>query len=75
MHNMVLDWVCLLSAVCKHFDLIVRIIGSGHLTISVFLDLVRAFDFIDRCIILKKLAYYGVRHQTFMFLKSYFSYS
>ena len=61
------------SAVCTLYDTIVSNIDSGKFTLSVFLDLAKAFDSIDRDILLKKLECYGVRGSALLFLKSYFS--
>ena len=61
------------SAVSNLIDLIVRNLDKGKISVSAFLDLAKAFDCIDRNILLKKLEYDGARGHTLMFLKSYFS--
>ena len=61
------------SAISNLIDLIVRNIDKGKLTVSMFLNLAKAFGSIDRNILSKKLEYYSVRCHALMFLKSYFS--
>ena len=58
------------SAVSNLIDLIVRNLDKGKISVSAFLDLAKAFDCIDRNILLKKLEYYDVRGHALMFLKS-----
>ena len=44
---------------------------TKKVTCSKFLDLQKAFDFVDHTVILKKLNHYGFRGSTLNFFKSY----
>ena len=46
-------------------------IDSGNISIGVFLDLRKAFDTIDHCILLDKLVKYGIRGTPWNWFKSY----
>ena len=61
------------SAVCTLFDTVASNLDQGIFTISVFLDLAKAFDSIDRSILINKLELYGVRGGSLTFLRNYFS--
>ena len=45
--------------------------ASGKFTVSVFLDLKKAFDILDHKILLKKLQYYGIRNSCLGWFSSY----
>ena len=44
---------------------------SGKTSIGVFLDIIKAFDTVDHCILLNKLYKYGIRGTPWNWFKSY----
>ena len=50
---------------------IVNALDSGKILIGVFLDLKKAFDTVDHCILLEKLYKYGIRGTLWDWFKSY----
>ena len=48
-------------------------LDSGMLSVGIFLDLAKAFESLDRTILLKKLEFYGVRQSSLKWFISYFS--
>ena len=58
------------SAVCKLFDLIVRNISEGKITVSMFLGMTKAFYSINRRLLLNELDFYDVRGHALIFLRN-----
>jgi len=58
-------------AIITLVDKITKSLDSGDIVISVFLDLKKAFDTVDHCILLNKLSAYGIRGNTLKWFKSY----
>ena len=61
------------SAVLELVDKTIKHMNSGDVTISIFLDLSKAFDTLNHDILLDKLSYYGVKETALSFFKSYLS--
>ena len=52
-------------------DTIKQNIDNNEFTVGIFLDLTKAFDTVDHCILLEKLKHYGIRGNAHSLLKSY----
>ena len=60
-------------ALCKFNEDILTDIDNGYATCAVLIDLSKAFDSVNRTILLFKLFNYGIRGNTYNLLKSYLS--
>ena len=60
-------------ALIEFTNKISKVFENGELLLGVFLDLSKAFDCIDHCILFKKLEYYGIRGVTRDWFESYLS--
>ena len=60
------------DTVCSLFETVASNLDRGNFTISVSLDLAKAFDSIDCSILINKLELYGVRGKSLTFLRNYF---
>ena len=58
-------------AVTSIYDKLLQDLNDKKVTCSIFLDLKKAFDSVDHCIILKKLCHYGFRGNILLFFKDY----
>ena len=45
----------------------------GNYTLGIFIDLAKAFDFLNRSLLLKKLEHYGIRSFSLRWFSNYFS--
>ena len=61
------------SAVCALFDKIASNLDRCNFAISISLDQTKAFNLIDRSVLIHKLELYGVRSRSLTFLRNYFS--
>ena len=61
------------TAVTYFADEILMNMDKGLATGSVFIDLAKAFDTVDHDILLSKLEYYGVCHESLPWFKNYFT--
>ena len=52
-------------------DIILQDIDARHLSLTVFMDLSKAFDTLDHSILLTKLKYYGIQENELMWFSSY----
>jgi len=60
-------------AITTFYDKLLNNINDKKVTCSIFLDLKKAFDFVNHTILLKKLYHYGFRGPAYNFLQSYLS--
>ena len=60
-------------AILELVDRILSEMDKGNNPITVFLDLSKAFDTLDHNILLHKLQFYGIAHNSYLWLKSYLS--
>ena len=60
-------------AIASIHERILENINSNKHTISIYLDLSKAFDSVDHTILLNKLSHYGIRGVSLQFFKSYLS--
>ena len=60
-------------ALTENIENITNAIDNSKCSISVFIDLKKAFDTIDHCILLDKLNYYGIRGLANKWIRSYLS--
>ena len=60
-------------AVVQLVDQIIESFENNKYTLGVFIDLSKAFDTVDHCILLKKLELYGITDINYGWLKSYLS--
>ena len=60
-------------ALLSFIDYVIQAIEKGEYAIRVFLDFSKAFDTVDRDILLDKLDYYGIRGCALSWFKSYLS--
>ena len=58
-------------AVTSIYDKLLQNLDDKKVTCSIFLDLKKAFDSVDHCIILKKLCHYGFRGNILLFFADY----
>ena len=58
-------------AITSFYDKLLNNLNENKITCSIFLDLRKAFDRVDRKILLKKLYHYGFRGTIFRYLNSY----
>ena len=58
-------------AVTSIYDKLLQNLDDKKVTCSIFLDLKKAFDSVDYCIILKKLCHYGFRGNILLFFEDY----
>ena len=58
-------------AVTSIYDKLLQNLDDKKVTCSIFLDLKKAFDSVDHCIILKKLCHYGFRGNILLFFEDY----
>ena len=59
------------TASLEFTDRIIQHLDNGKIPIAIFIDLSKAFDTIDHNILLHKLQYYGVTHNSLLWFKSY----
>ena len=52
-------------------DKITSAIENNNFCVGIFMDLSKAFDFVDHLILLSKLHYYGIRGIAYQWFKSY----
>ena len=60
-------------ALVQLVDQIIESFENKQYTLGVFIDLSKAFDTVDHCILLKKLELYGITDRNYGWLKSYLS--
>lgn len=61
------------GAVIRFVDEIQRNVDEGKAAGAVYIDLTKAFDTVDHCILLKKLEHYGIRGIPSKWFESYFN--
>ena len=60
-------------AIIELVNKVLKAFEGNELTIATYMDLSKAFDVIDHCILLEKLEHYGVRGVAYEWFKSYLS--
>ena len=61
------------QAIITLIDKITKSLDNGDIVISLFIDLKKAFDTVDHCILLRKLYAYGIRGTMLKWIESYLS--
>ena len=61
-------------AIITLVERVTKALDTGKCIVGVFLDLKKAFEYVDHCILLNKLEKYGIRGNILNWFKSYFSF-
>jgi hypothetical protein len=61
------------TATLEFIDYLFQLLDNDKIPFSIFMDLSKAFDTLDHCILLEKLSYYGIVGSSLNWFKSYLS--
>lgn len=65
------SWLVLITSLTCLYDKISSAIDNKEYTVGIFIDLSKAFDHVDRDILLSKLDHYGIRGTALSWFESY----
>lgn len=65
------SWLVLIASLTCLYDKISSAIDNKKYTVGIFIDLSKAFDHVDRDILLSKLDHYGIRGTALSWFESY----